>query len=98
MRHAIAAGVLASLLGASLVTSRAEALRFASFGDSGGFGACSAAASTTRGPGLGCDYSSCTDRGAPRGVKHLDEGQTTYEVGSFNKLVCRDGKLVKTPY
>jgi hypothetical protein len=97
MRNAIAAGVLAGLAGAILVTSAADALGF-SFGDSGGSGACSAEASTTRGPGLGCDYASCTDHGVSRGIKHLDEGKTTYEVGSFNKLACRDGKLVKTPY
>jgi hypothetical protein len=94
MRHTVAAGVLASLLGAVPAASTA----WASFGDSGGSGACTAAASTTKGPGLGCDYSSCTDRGAPRGIKHLDEGETTYEIGSFNKLVCRGGKLVKALY
>jgi hypothetical protein len=95
MRHPVAAGVLASLLGAVLATSAAWAQ---SFGDSGGSGACTASAWTTRGPGLGCDYSSCSDRGMPRGIKHLDEGGTTYEIGSFNKLVCRGGKPEKTPY
>jgi hypothetical protein len=92
MRQVVAAGTLAIVLGAGLSASAGG-----SFGDSGGSGACTAEASTTRGPGLGCDYSSCTDRGKPRGIRHLDEGQTTYEVGSFNKLVCRGGKLVKTP-
>jgi hypothetical protein len=95
MRRRVAAGVLASLLGAVPAASSTRAI---SFGDSGGSGACTAAASTTKGPGPGCDYSSCTDRGVQRGIKHLDEGETTYEIGSFNKLVCRGGKLVKAPY
>jgi hypothetical protein len=86
MRWVAAATILATALGAA-----AANIAWASFGDSGGSGACTAAASTTR--GLGCDYSSCSDRGMPRGIRHLDEGQTTYEIGSFNKLVCRAGKL-----
>ena len=94
MRQVVTTGILVSLLGAVIATGTAWAM---SFGDSGGSGACTAAASTTKGPGLGCDYSSCTDRGVPRGIKHLDEGDTTYEIGSFNKLVCRSGKLVKAP-
>jgi hypothetical protein len=91
MRRVVAAGILAAALGVVLVAGTVQA-----FTDSSGWGACRADASTTRGPGLGCDYSSCTDSGMPRGFKHLDEGQTTYEIGSFIKLICRGGKLVRT--
>ena len=90
MRWVVAAGILATALGAVLGPGNARA-QFP--GDSGGWGACRADASTSRGPGLGCDYSSCTDQGKARGIKHLDDGQTTYEIGSFIKLVCHAGKL-----
>jgi hypothetical protein len=92
MRGPIAAVILASSLTAVLAFGAAG-----QFGDSGGTGACTAEASTTKGPGLGCDYSACSDRGVRRGIKHLDEGDTTYEIGTYNKLVCRGGKLVKMP-
>ena len=92
MRHPIAAGILAGLSTAILASAAVG-----QFGDSGGTGACTAAASTSKGPGLGCDYSACSDRGVRRGIKHLDEGETTYEIGSYNKLVCRGGKLEKVP-
>ena len=90
MRRDVAAAILATALGMALAAGTARA-----FSDPSGWGACRADASTTRGPGLGCDYSSCTDSGMARGIKHLDEGQKTYEVGSFIKLVCRGGKLVR---
>jgi hypothetical protein len=92
MRHVLATGLHVVLLG---VIFAANTDATSSFGDSGGSGACVASAATSKGPGLGCDYPSCTDRGMSRGIKHLDEGDTTYEIGSFNKLVCRGGKLVK---
>jgi hypothetical protein len=90
MRRVVPAAILATALGVVLVASTARA-----FTDQSAWGACMADASTTRGPGLGCDYSSCTDGGMPRGFKRLDEGQTTYEIGSFIKLVCRGGKLLR---